>query len=60
MYFLMSKFKKKAKELFGPNFTKKFPKGGTEYLRYNEKTNEYESIDVELDQQGFILIEYHK
>lgn len=46
----------KAKELFGPNFTKKFPKGGTEYLRYNEKTNEYESIDVELDQQGDLFL----
>lgn len=31
----------KAKELFGSEFTKKFPKEGIEYLKYDEQTDKY-------------------
>ena len=47
---------KKAKELFGQAFTKEFPKEGTEYLTYNEQTNQYEAIAVDLDQQGDLFL----
>ncbi len=47
---------KTAKELFGENFTKEFPKEGTDYLHYQEQTNQYETIDVELDQQGDLFL----
>ena len=46
----------KAKELFGQAFTKEFPKEGTDYLTYNEQTNQYEAIAVELDQQGDLFL----
>lgn len=46
----------KAKELFGQAFTKEFPKEGTEYLTYNEQTNQYEAVPVELDQQGDLFL----
>lgn len=46
----------KAKELFGQAFTKEFPKEGTEYLTYNEQTNQYEAVLVELDQQGDLFL----
>lgn len=46
----------KAKELFGQAFTKEFPKEGTEYLTYNEQTNQYEAIAVNLDQQGDLFL----
>ncbi len=46
----------KAKELFGQAFTKEFPKEGTEYLTYNEQTNQYEAVAVELDQQGDLFL----
>lgn len=43
----------KAKELFGKDFIKEFPKEGTEKLKYNEQTNEYEATrempDEEID-----------
>lgn len=40
----------KAKELFGQAFTKEFPKEGTEYLTFDEKSNQYQAVGVELDQ----------
>lgn len=46
----------KAKELFGQAFTKEFPKEGTDYLTYNEQTNQYEAVAVELDQQGDLFL----
>ena len=46
----------KAKELFGPNLAKEFPKEGTQYLTYDEQTNAYETIDIELDQQGDLFL----
>lgn len=48
---------KKAKELFGPEFTKEFPKEGTEYLTYNEETNKYYAIGMGLDEEedSFLL-----
>lgn len=45
------KIQEKAKELFGENFTKQFPKEGTEYLSYDETNNLYYAESVELDQQ---------
>ncbi len=46
----------KAKELFGQDFSKQFPKEGTKYLTYHAETNEYESVDVELDQQADLFL----
>ena len=46
----------KAKELFGQDFTKEFPKEGTKYLTYNESTNRYEASEIELDQQGDLFL----
>lgn len=41
----------KKQELFGEKLTKDFPKEGTDYLTYNEETNEYYATGVGLDQQ---------
>ena len=51
------KMGEKAKELFGSNFNKGFPKEGTENLIYNEENNLYYATSVELDQQedAFLL-----
>lgn len=51
------KMGEKAKELFGSNFNKEFPKEGTENLIYNEENNLYYATSVELDQQedAFLL-----
>lgn len=46
----------KAKELFGQNFTKEFPKEGTEYLTYDEQNNRYKLVEVELDQLGDLFL----
>ena len=46
----------KAKELFGQAFAKEFPKEGTEYLTYNEQTNQYLATEPELDQQGDLFL----
>ncbi len=40
---------KKAKELFGDQFTKKFPKEGTEYIQYNEELKKYITTGIGLD-----------
>ena len=40
---------KKATELFGMQFTKQFPKEGTEYMQYNQELGEYISTGVGLD-----------
>lgn len=45
------KMGEKAKELFGNNFNKEFPKEGTKNLTYNEENNLYYAISVELVQQ---------
>ena len=39
----------KAKEIFGEEFTKQFPKEGTEYIQYNEKLKKYVATGVGLD-----------
>lgn len=41
----------KAKEIFGPSFTKEFPKEGTDYLTYNSETNKYNAIGMGLDEE---------
>lgn len=41
----------KAKELFGPDFTKEFPKEGTENFTYDEETNKYYATGMGLDQE---------
>lgn len=46
----------KAKELFGQNFTKEFPKQGTEYLVYEEENNKYYPIEINLDQQEDVFL----
>ena len=39
----------KAKELFGDNFTKEFPKEGNDTLIYNQETQSYEPTNIQLD-----------
>lgn len=39
----------KATELFGKQFTKQFPKEGTEYIQYDEKTDKYITSGIGLD-----------
>lgn len=41
----------KAKELFGQVFTKQFPKEGTKNIIYNQTTEQYSFVEVELDLQ---------
>ena len=45
------KIQEKAKEIFVENFTKAFPKEGTEYLVYDEPKNVYNAIGMGLDQE---------
>lgn len=46
----------KAKELFGENFTKEFPKEGTKYLIYEEENNLYYAVGMGLDQQDDVFL----
>lgn len=39
----------KAKELFGEQFTKQFPKEGTEYIQYDDESGKYLTTGVGLD-----------
>ena len=39
----------KAKELFGDNFTKEFPKEGNDTFIYNQDTQSYEPTNIQLD-----------
>ena len=39
----------KAKEIFGEEFTKQFPKEGTEYIQYNDELKKYVATGVGLD-----------
>lgn len=39
----------KSKEIFGEEFTKQFPKEGTEYIQYNEELKKYVATGVGLD-----------
>lgn len=39
----------KANELFGKQFTKQFPKEGTEYIQYDEQTDKYITSGIGLD-----------
>jgi len=39
----------KATELFGKQFTKQFPKEGTEYIQYDERTDKYITSGIGLD-----------
>ena len=56
------KIQEKAKEIFGENFTKTFPKEGTEYLVYDEQKNVYNAIGMGLDQEDdcFLLNKIEK
>ena len=56
------KIQEKAKEIFGENFTKAFPKEGTEYLVYDEQKNVYNAIGMGLDQEddSFLLNKIEK
>ena len=47
----------KAKEIFGENFTKEFPKEGNQSFEYNEETDKYLATEVNLDMQedSFLL-----
>lgn len=44
------KIQEKAKEIFGENFTKQFPKEGMEYFSYNEENDLYYAVGMDLDQ----------
>lgn len=41
----------KATQIFGDNFTKQFPKEGSEYIYYNEDLNKYITTGIGLDTQ---------
>lgn len=41
----------KAKELFGPDFTKEFPREGTENFTYDAETDKYYATGMGLDQE---------
>lgn len=41
----------KAKEIFGENFEKEFPKEGNQSFEYNEETDKYLATEVNLDMQ---------
>ncbi len=47
----------KAKEIFGENFNKQFPKGGNEILKYNETINKYLATETDFDEMedNFLL-----
>ena len=47
----------KAKEIFGENFEKEFPKEGNQSFEYNEETDKYLAKEVNLDMQedSFLL-----
>ena len=46
----------KAKELFGKNFTKEYPKEGTEYIQYDEETQKYYAIGMGLDEDEDLFL----
>ena len=46
----------KAKEIFGQELTKQFPKEGTEYLKYNKEEDNYELINEQSDEQGALFL----
>ena len=52
----------KAKELFGENFNIQFPKEGNEAIEYDEQTDKYYNLDVELDnkEDSFLLDKIEK
>lgn len=60
--FTYEEIQEKAKELFGENLTKAFPKEGTEYIIYDEKIDRYYAVGMGLDQleDCFLLNEIHK
>lgn len=47
----------KAKELFGEDFNKQFPKEGTQYLEYNQDDDKYYAVGMGLDDEedSFVL-----
>ena len=54
--FSYEQVQQKAKELFGEAFKKEFPKEGTEYLMYDELSNLYYAVGVDLDQQEDVFL----
>ena len=52
----------KVEELFGSNFTKKFPQEGNESFIYNQEQNTYEATNIELDSDNdtFLLNKIQK
>ena len=46
----------KAKELFGTNLQKEFPKEGYEYMEYNEETDTYYAVGSGLDNQDDVFL----
>lgn len=46
----------KAKEIFGDNFEKKFPKDGSEYIYYDETSGKYIATGIGLDTQDDLFL----
>ena len=46
----------KAKEIFGQDFQKEFPKDGYEYMQYNQETNTYYAIGSALDNEEDVFL----
>ncbi len=52
----------KAKELFGKEFSKNFPKEGTEYIFFNEEENKYyvAGLGLDSDEDSFLIHKINK
>lgn len=57
-----NQIQEKAKEIFGQDFTKEFPKQGTENFTYDEQTDKYYATGMGLDQEEdcFLLNQINK
>lgn len=54
--FSYEQIQEKAKELFGENFAKQFPKEGTSYLGYDLENNLYFAEGIDLDEQEDLFL----
>lgn len=57
-----SKIESTAKEIYGNNFKKEYPKEGTEFISYNEQTKKYkvEQINIDAIKDSFLLSKIEK
>lgn len=53
---LYEQLQDKAKEIFGEDLQKEFPREGYEYMEYNEETNTYYAVGTGLDNQEDVFL----